>query len=127
MKLDCSPDWNFESRLDPDSPPEVVVVVELGATVVVVAVVELEAAAVVCVVEPAGVVVVVVLVLELLQPAATIATVVANARVPAAMRFGLRLVVSLITWILRPVGSPTTAERSVPLRQLPGDRPKNVS
>jgi hypothetical protein len=101
MKLDCSPDWNFESRLDPDSPPEVVVVVELGATVVVVAVVELEAAAVVCVVEPAGVVVVVVLVLELLQPAATIATVVANAS-PAAMRFQLRLVVSLITWILRP-------------------------
>jgi hypothetical protein len=108
MKVACSPDWNFESRLDPDRPVEAVVVVELGAAVVavvelgaaVVAVVEL-GAAVVAVVELGAAVVVVVLVLVLEHPAATTATTTANPR-PATTRRGLKSLASLLIWVLHP-------------------------
>ena len=106
MNVACWPDWNFESRPDPDAPAEVVVVLELGATVVVVTV-ELVAAEVVVVVELAEVVVVEP-VLELLQPAAKIAATVASTK-PAAMRLGLEFLASLIMWILPLTGSPTAA------------------
>jgi hypothetical protein len=102
-------DLNLLSNPDPDRPLGVVVVLEPAGLVVVV-------------LEPAGLVVVVVVpVLELEQPAARTATVVSNAR-PAAMRFGLKLVPSLIMLILRLVGSPTAGEGTMPERPLPGGR-----
>jgi hypothetical protein len=114
MKVACSPDWNFESKLDPDEPDDVVVVAVLFATVVVVlfATVVVVVFATVVVVELAAVVVVVP-VLELLQPAARSAATVANAK-PAAMRLGLEFLASLIMWILRPLWSPATADGKVP-------------
>jgi hypothetical protein len=110
---------NWLSNPDPDRPLDAVVVVELEPFGVVV-VVEVEGAAVVVVLELGGAVVVVP-VLEPEQPAARTATVVSNAR-PAAMRFGLKLVPSLIMLILRLVGSPTLAEGTMPERPLPGGR-----
>jgi len=104
MKVACSPDLNFESRFEPDSPVESVVVVELeGAAVV--AVVELEGAAVVTVVWLAAVVVVV-LVLEFEHPAATIAPTPANAK-PATTRRGLKYLARLIIWVLHPLVTPS--------------------
>ena len=82
MKVACWPAWNFESRPEPEVPAEVVVV-------------ELAAAVVVVVVELVAVEVVVVGVLELLQPAATIAATVTRAK-PAATRLGLIFLASLI-------------------------------
>ena len=93
MKVACWPAWNFESRPEPEVPAEVVVV-ELAAAVVVV-VVELVAVEVVDVVELEDAVVVDVGVIELLQPAATIAATVTRAK-PAATRLGLIFLASLI-------------------------------
>jgi hypothetical protein len=117
MKVACSPDLNFESRLDPDSPVEGVVVVELGATVV--TVVEVFGAAVVTVVLVVAVVVVV-LVLVLEHPAATIATTAASAR-PTTTRRGSKFLASLLIWVLPPSGHPF-AGGSMPQERPPGDR-----
>jgi hypothetical protein len=91
MKVACSPEWNFPSSATASELAEVVVV---GAVVVVV-----ELLAVVVVELVAGAAVVVVVVdgeLELLQPAATIATA-AMRTAPAAPRWGLRI---LAIWII---------------------------
>jgi hypothetical protein len=116
MKVACSPDSNFESRLDPKSPPGTVVVVELAATAVVV--VDFAGAAVVAVVELTGLVVVVVVVLALEHPAATIPTAAANTK-PVTTRRCLKFLASLIIWVLPPSSHPL-AGGSVPQEWPPG-------